>query len=97
VGPDGTLSLDNLPFGAGETVEVIILERRPEPGGSSPAGRRPGGGRPARGRSADPDRAASARAIAAYAAEFAGSGADLDPTLEAAALEFLRQAQEAPN
>jgi hypothetical protein len=40
--------------------------------------------------------AAAARheSIAAYAAEYGGSTADLDPELEAAALEHLRETEE---
>jgi hypothetical protein len=44
---------------------------------------------------AERDAAASRHAsIAAYAAEHAGSDVDLDPELEAAALEHLRETEE---
>ena len=33
---DGTLRLDALPFREGETVEVIVLERRPTPEAARP-------------------------------------------------------------
>jgi hypothetical protein len=33
---DGTLTLQGIPFQAGEAVEVIILERHPKPVGDNP-------------------------------------------------------------
>ena len=36
INQDGTLTLDDIPFRAGDEVEVIIRERPPKPGGENP-------------------------------------------------------------
>jgi hypothetical protein len=36
INQDGTLTLNGLPFQAGDEVEVIILERPPKPNGDNP-------------------------------------------------------------
>lgn len=36
INQDGTLTLDGLPFQAGDEVEVIILERQPKSNGNNP-------------------------------------------------------------
>ena len=36
INQDGTLTLNDIPFQAGDEVEVIIIERAPKPGGDNP-------------------------------------------------------------